>query len=84
MEATINIDDRKTFQSLVQFLRSLNIDVATKKEKDLQKSIKKKNNNITNFYQLIDKYNKIDEPELDINTIINDRKLQIQREFNFD
>ncbi len=36
MEATINIDDRKTFQSLVHFLRSLNIDVSTKKEKELK------------------------------------------------
>ena len=30
MEATIKIDEKKTFQALVQFLRSLNIDVDTK------------------------------------------------------
>ena len=30
MEATIKIDEKKTFQALVQFLRSLNIDVNTK------------------------------------------------------
>ena len=29
MEATIRIDDNKTFESLVQFLKSLNIDVKT-------------------------------------------------------
>ena len=45
MEATIKIDDKKIFLALVNFLRSLNIDVVTKKEKELKKSIKKKNNN---------------------------------------
>ena len=36
MEATINLEDRKTFQALVMFLRSINIDVAIKKEKMLK------------------------------------------------
>jgi len=30
MEATIKIDEKKTFQALVQFLKSLNIQVVTK------------------------------------------------------
>ncbi|MBU0763982.1 MAG: DUF2281 domain-containing protein [Bacteroidetes bacterium] len=37
MEATIRIDDSKTFQALLHFLKSINIEVITKQEKNKQK-----------------------------------------------
>ncbi len=37
-----------------------------------------------NFYKLINQYNSIEEQELNINTILNDRKQQNTREFIFD
>ncbi len=37
-----------------------------------------------NFYKLINQYSSIEEPELNINTILNDRKQQNTRKFIFD
>ncbi len=45
---------------------------------------KKKDKNILNFYNLINQYNLIEEPDLDINTIFNEREQQDARKFIFD
>ena len=44
---------------------------------------KKDNQDITNFYNLIEAYNKIDEPELDIDNLYLDRNEQSGRKFDF-
>ena len=41
-------------------------------------------NNISVFYDLINEYNSIEEPDLDLNLILNDRKHQNERQYNFD
>ena len=43
-----------------------------------------KNDCILNFYKLINQYSSIEEPELNINTILNDREQHNTREFVFD
>ena len=40
MEATIKIDDKKTFQSLIEFLKSVKIEVISSEEPMLQEQIK--------------------------------------------
>ena len=50
MEAIIKTNNRNLFESLLQFLRTLNISVETKEEKNLQNTsnqITKKNNKFT-------------------------------------
>jgi len=42
MEATIKLNDQKAFEALVQFLRSLNIEVVTKKQGQVNDYIKAK------------------------------------------
>lgn len=44
---------------------------------------KKTKPNITLFYDLIAQYNQIDEPELDIDTLTNDRQKDNGRQFDF-
>ena len=43
-----------------------------------------KKDNILNFYKLINQYSSIEEPELNINNILNDREQQNTRKFVFD
>ncbi len=40
--------------------------------------------NTLNFYKLINQYSSIEEPELNINTILDDREQQKTRKFIFD
>lgn len=44
---------------------------------------KKTKPNITLFYDLIAQYNRIDEPELDINQLMNHREIGNERQFDF-
>ena len=53
MEATINIDDRKTFNTLIEFLKSLNIDVDTKGKKRIHSANKKINSTNNKWDELL-------------------------------
>jgi len=46
--------------------------------------MEEKKDNILNFHEIINNYNSIDEPELNINTILDDRKQKNTRKFIFD
>ena len=50
----------------------------------IPKDEKETNNSDTYFYELINQYNSIDEPDLDINTIFNEREQKNTRKFVFD
>jgi len=43
MEAIIKIDDKKTFQTLLQFLKSINIEVVAKRSVVIKGQVKSKN-----------------------------------------
>ncbi|MCF8374274.1 MAG: hypothetical protein K9H64_21815 [Bacteroidales bacterium] len=50
----------------------------------IPKEDKDTSDSISEFYEMINEYNSIDEQELDINTIFNDREKRETRKFIFD
>jgi len=96
MELTIKIDDKKVYDSFVQFFKTLGINIIslsteekTLKKQSRNKSLQlrtkkvKENNRISVFYNLVKKYNRIKEPELDINELYNNRSNNNERQFDF-
>jgi len=96
MELTIKIDDKKVYDSFVQFFKTLGINIIslsteekTLKKQSRNKSLQlrtkkvKENNRISVFYNLVKKYNRIEEPELDINELYNNRSNNNERQFDF-
>ena len=96
MELTIKIDDKKVYDSFVQFFKILGINIIslsteekTLKKQSRNKSLQlrtkkvKENNRISVFYNLVKKYNRIEEPELDINELYNNRSNNNERQFDF-
>jgi len=96
MELTIKIDDKKVYDSFVQFFKTLGINIISfnTKEKTSKKQSRnkflqlktkkvKENDRISIFYNLVKKYNQIEEPELDVNELYKNRSNNNERQFDF-
>lgn len=96
MELTIKIEDKKMYDSFVQFFKTIGVKIVSftteentsKKQtrnKVLQPNSKKvkESDRISVFYNLVKKYNQIDEPELDINELYKNRSNSNERQFDF-